>query len=246
MLRLLLVAMVVATLASSLFVVAPYYPTETYAPIVRSADPPSWQPVTPKLVVEAEHSMKVALTFDAASWPALQPAILDALRGAGVRCTMFLTGDFVDMYPEEVVQMAKDGHEIGNHSNTHRDMPSISSPEMVAELDDFDSKVVALTGKSTRPWFRPPSGSYNDRVIEVAAQRGYYTIYWTADSGDWRNDVEAATVKQRLLRYATPGAILVAHLTSPQTAEVLPEVLDVLKGRGVEFSTVSELLGNLD
>lgn len=246
MLRLFLMTVVFAPLASFLSTVAPYCPTETNAPVARITGPPAWQPVTPELVVEAEHSTKVALTFDAASWPALQPAILDTLRGAGVRCTIFLTGDFVAAYPETVVQMVRDGHEIGNHGNTHADMPSLSSEEMVTELEDFDTKVIALTGKSTRPWFRPPSGSYNDRVVEVAAQRGYYTIYWTADSADWKNDVDAATVRQRLIRFATPGSILVAHLTSPQTAEVLPDVLDVLKGRGVEFATISELLGNVE
>jgi peptidoglycan-N-acetylglucosamine deacetylase len=202
-----------------------------------------WQPVAPSLVVQAEHSTRVALTFDAGSYPPFQPAILDELRDAGVRCTMFLVGDFVDEHPDAVVQMVKDGHEIGNHSDTHPDMPSLSSAEMVSELEGMDAKVVALTGKSTRPWFRPPSGSYDDHVVQVAADQGYHTIYWTADSADWQPDADAATVEQRLLRYATPGSILVEHLTSPQSAEVLPEVLRILKARGVEFATISEMLG---
>jgi peptidoglycan/xylan/chitin deacetylase (PgdA/CDA1 family) len=198
------------------------------------------------LIVDAEPSTKVALTFDAGSYPPFQPAILDALREAGVRCTMFLVGDFVELHPDAVVQMVQDGHEIGNHSDTHPDMPSISREEMADELDAMDARVVALIGKGTRPWFRPPSGSYDDAVLEVAAEQGYYTAYWSADSADWRPDVDAATVERRFLRYATPGAILVAHLTSAQTAEVLPEVLRVLKERGVEFGTLSEVLGGLD
>ena len=243
MLRLLLMTAVFAPLASFLSVVAPYYPTETNAPVAGITGPPAWQPVTPKLVVEAEHNTKVALTFDAASWPALQPAILDTLRGAGVRCTIFLTGDFVDAYPETVVQMLRDGHEIGNHSNTHPDMPSISSEEMVTELEDFDTKVIALTGKSTRPWFRPPYGAYDARVLRVAASQGYRAVMWTADSADWRNDIAVSTVAARLLRYAEPGAILVEHLGSPQSAQVLPDVLKALAERGLAMGTLSEVLG---
>ncbi len=206
----------------------------------------SWHPVSPRLIVEAESGTKVALTFDAGSYPPLEPAILDALREAGVRCTMFLVGDFVDLHPDVVLQLVADGHEIANHSDTHADFTTISEEEMVMELDHFEAKVMALTGKGTRPWFRPPSGAYDRRVVEVVADQGFYTVYWTADSADWRPDVDAATVEARLLRYATPGSILVAHLTSPQTAEVLPRVLRTLKDRGVEFGTLSEVLGTLD
>ncbi|HEX2987683.1 MAG TPA: hypothetical protein VHS06_05875 [Chloroflexota bacterium] len=107
-------------------------------------------------------------------------------------------------------------------------------------------KVCALIGKSTCPWFRPPSGAYDDRVVQLAGQQGYYTIYWTADSADWRPGIDAAAVKERLLRYARPGAILVQHLTSVQSAEVLPEVLRTLKERGYELVTVSEFLATAD
>ncbi len=245
MFRPLLLALALSLLAPCAPALA-YYPIDTSWRAARVDQPSLWQPVTPRLVVEAENSRKVALTFDAASYPTLQPAILDALRDAGVRSTIFLTGDFVDAYPDVVVQIARDGHEIANHSDTHADFTTISAPEMVTELEDLDAKIVALTGKSTHPWFRPPSGAYNDLAVEVAAQQGYYTIYWTEDSADWRTDVDAATVEQRFLRYATPGSILVGHLTSPQTAEVLPEVLATLKERGVEFATLSEALGNLE
>lgn len=244
MLRPLLLAIALAILAPASTLA--YYPVGVFAQRVVNADEPSWQPVTPHLIVDAKPSTKLALTFDAGSYPPFQPAILDALREAGVHCTIFLVGDFVDQHPDAVVQMVQDGHEIGNHSDTHPDMPSLSREEMVAELDAMNAKILALTGKSTRPWFRPPSGSYDDTVVEVAAEQGYYTAYWSADSADWRTDVDAATVEERYLKYATPGAILVGHLTSLQTAEVLPEVLRTLKERGVEFATLSEAIGNLD
>ncbi len=203
---------------------------------------PSWQPVEPKAVFQSDHPAKLALTFDGGASSAPTPAILKALKDAGVRATMFMTADFVERNPELVVQMARDGHEFGNHSATHPDMTKVSSAEMVAELDRLERAVMALTGKSTRPWFRPPFGAYNDRVLAVAAEQGYQAIMWTADSADWRAELPAATIEGRLLRYAAPGAILIEHLGSPQSAQVLPEVLSALKERGMTFGTLSEVL----
>jgi peptidoglycan/xylan/chitin deacetylase (PgdA/CDA1 family)/N-acetylmuramoyl-L-alanine amidase len=204
---------------------------------------PSWQPIAPRTVSRCDDPTKVALTYDGGASSVPTPAILNALREAGVHATIFLTADFVDKNPDLVVQMARDGHEFGNHSSTHPDMTTVSSETMVAELDRLEKTVVALTGKSTRPWFRPPFGAYNDRVLQVAADQGYNSVLWTEDSADWRDDVSAATVESRLLRYANPGSILIEHLGSPQSAQVLSDVLKVLQGRGVTFGTLSEVVG---
>lgn len=204
---------------------------------------PSWQPIPPRAISRSDDPARVALTFDGGASSVPTPAILKALRDAGVHATIFLTGDFVEKNQDLVVQMARDGHEFGNHSSTHPDMTTVSSHAMIDELNGLETKVVALTGKSTRPWFRPPFGAYNDRVLQVAADQGYYSVLWTQDSADWRNDIDAATVEARILRYATPGSILIEHLGSPQSAQVLPEVLRVLKDRGVTFGTLSEVLG---
>lgn len=204
-----------------------------------------WQPVAPRAVYQAEHSPRIALTFDGGASSAPTPAILRTLREAGVRATMFMTADFVERNPELVVQMARDGHEFGNHSATHPDMTKLSAQAIVAELDRLEASVQALTGKSTRPWFRPPFGASDDRLVGIVAEQGYYTIMWTADSADWRDDVSSSTVQGRLLAHASPGAILIQHLGSPQSAQVLPEVLRLLKAKGASFGTLSQVLGTL-
>lgn len=202
-----------------------------------------WQPVPPRVLWGAEQGTRLALTFDGGASSAPTPAILAALREAGVRATMFMTAEFVEKNPEFVVQMAKDGHEFGNHSATHPDMTKLSDEEIVSELDRLEAAVVALTGRSTRPWFRPPYGAHDDRVARVVAEQGYNTVMWTADSADWREDVAPSTVAERLLNYAAAGAILIEHLGSPQSAKVLPEVLAQLKERGFSFGTLSEVFG---
>ena len=155
---------------------------------------------------------------------------------------MFMTADFVEKNPELVVQMARDGHEFGNHSATHPDMTGLSTAAIVSELERLETAVHALTGRSTRPWFRPPYGAYDNRLVELAAAQGYYTILWSFDSADWREELPAATIERRMLAYAAPGSIPVQHLGSLQTARVLPEVLRLLKERGLEFGTLSEVV----
>ena len=202
-----------------------------------------WQPVDPKSIYSGEKAERVAFTFDGGASSVPTPAILKALKDAGVRATMFMTADFVERNPDLVVQMARDGHEFGNHTSTHPDMTTISDRAIVAELDKLESAVVALTGKSTRPWFRPPFGAIDDRVLRVVADQGYYSIMWTADSADWRTDIDSATVASRLLRYSEPGAIMIEHLGSPQSAEVLAGVLKALAGRGLSVGSLSEVVG---
>lgn len=222
---------------------SPSLPTprrETYAGYRRLMEP---RAVDPWTVWEARDATKLALTFDGGASAGPTPAILEALREAGVRATMFMTADFVERNPELVVRMAKDGHEFGNHSATHPDMTLLSDEEIADELERLESAVVVLTGRSTRPWFRPPFGASSERLERVVAEQGYYVIMWTADSADWRNDVDASTVRSRLLRYGVPGAIMIQHLGSPQSAEVTASVLAALAQSGIGVTTLSDLLG---
>ena len=235
-------------LANALYdYMSPLFPTppRTAAEGWRSSAP--WQLVSPQLVTRgADRAARVALTFDGGASSAPTPAILDALREAGVHATVFLTADFVERNPELVVQMARDGHEFGNHSSSHPDMTKLSSQAIMAELERLEAAVQALTGKSTRPWFRPPFGAYDDRLVKIAAQQGYYTVLWTADSADWRPELAPSVIQNRLLTYAAPGAILIEHLGSSQSAQVLPEVLRRLKQQGLQFGTLSEVMGHFD
>jgi peptidoglycan/xylan/chitin deacetylase (PgdA/CDA1 family) len=59
----------------------------------------------------------------------------------------------------------------------------------------------------TRPYFRPPFGARNRRVLDVAAASGFRSIYWSIDSGDWLPRATAGAVADKILRYAQPGDI---------------------------------------
>ena len=131
---------------------------------------------------------KVALSFDAAWGNEDTQTILDILKEHNVKATFFMTGGWVESYPEDVKRILADGHDLGNHSENHKNMSQLSNEEKRTELMDVHTKVQELTGYEMF-LFRPPYGDYDNNVIKVAKDCGYYSIQW---------DVETLVIKVKL------------------------------------------------
>jgi peptidoglycan/xylan/chitin deacetylase (PgdA/CDA1 family) len=186
----------------------------------------------------------IALTFDAGTeGGGAAQQVLDILRERGLHVTFFLSGHWVDHNPELAQQIVADGHEVANHSYDHPDLTHLSDDQIVWELDYTDQVVSDYMDTHTRPYFRPPFGARNRRVLDVAAASGFRSIYWSLDSGDWLPRATAGGVADKILRYAQPGDIVVEHVGSDATAGALPTVLDDFAERGLKVGTVSEVLG---
>jgi peptidoglycan/xylan/chitin deacetylase (PgdA/CDA1 family) len=185
----------------------------------------------------------LALTFDAGSVDGPVFSILDTLRSRDVRVTFFLTGQWVQSYPAAAQQVAADGHELANHTYYHPDLTRLSTSQIVWELDYTNGIIEADLGRTSRPWFRPPFGARNQRVLDIARDLGFRSIYWTLDSFDWMNTATPAGVLTRVLGNVGPGDIVVHHVAAYPTAEALPSILDGIHARGLRVVTVSELLG---
>jgi peptidoglycan/xylan/chitin deacetylase (PgdA/CDA1 family) len=186
----------------------------------------------------------VALTFDAgAEAGTAAPQVIQVLRERGIHATFFLSGNWVLKYPLLAGEILADGHEIANHSLTHPELTALSDNQIVFELDYTDQVVSDVLGIHTRPYFRPPFGARNRRVLDVAAASGFRSVYWTLDSGDWLPRATPGAVAEKILRFAEPGDIVVEHVASDATASALPTILDVFEERGWKVGTVSDVLG---
>jgi peptidoglycan-N-acetylglucosamine deacetylase len=186
----------------------------------------------------------VALTFDAgagAGPPARQ--ILDLLRERRLRVTFFLSGHWVVANPDMTREIFEDGHELSNHSYYHADLVNLADNQVVWELDYTDHVVSELVGVHTRPFFRPPFGSRNSRVLNLAAASGFRSVFWTLDSGDWLPRATAGQVADKVLRFSEAGDIVVEHIASQASADALPVIIDGLAERGLRVGTVSEAMG---
>lgn len=137
--------------------------------------------------VETEEK-KVALSFDAAWGNEDTQDILDILAKYNVHVTFFMTGGWVESYPEDVKKIYEAGHDLGNHSENHKNMSQLSDSECQDELMKVHNKVKELTGFDME-LFRPPYGDYDNHVITNAKECGYYTIQWDVDTFDLKRSV---------------------------------------------------------
>ncbi len=185
---------------------------------------------------------QIALTFDAAWGNEDTAKILSILEKNQVPVTFFMTGGWVDAYPDDVKAILAAGHDLGNHSENHKNMSQLSTDEMRSELTAVHDKVKALTGYDMF-LFRPPYGDYSNEVIQTAASLGYYSIQWDVDSLDWK-DYGVASIIDTVTNHAHlgNGSIILCHNGAKYTADALEELIATLRGKGYEFVRVSDLI----
>lgn len=185
---------------------------------------------------------QLALTFDAGSDAGATATILDELKAAGIHCTFFVTGQFASASPELVRRIAVEGHEVGNHSDTHPKFTTLSEAQARNQVELADAKISALTGLSTKPYFRFPFGLKSNELLRLVNSMGYLSVSWTIDDGDWETGITAEKVHDYAVKRAGPGAIILMHCSSKIEAEVLPRTISDIQAKGLHIGTLTECL----
>lgn len=168
------------------------------------------------------------------------PTLLEILRENEIKTTFFLTGFWVEKYPDMAKKIATEGHEIGNHTYSHPHLNSLSEEQIKIELEKVGDMIFQLTGQKPN-LFRPPFGEYSNKVIRVAEKCGYITIQWSIDSLDWK-ELGAEPMVRRVTEQLHPGAIVLFHNNGRYTAEALPEIINFVREQGYQILPISELL----
>jgi peptidoglycan/xylan/chitin deacetylase (PgdA/CDA1 family) len=184
----------------------------------------------------------VALTFDAAYDPAPLKDILAALKEAGAEATFFLTGEFARDFQQWTERIVAEGYPIGNHSYSHPDFTKLSDAAMRKEIDKTGAMLIKLGAADPKPLFRAPYGALSKRVLSVLRSEGYVSVFWTIDTLDWKPERTPAQIKATVLDKLQPGAIILMHVGSKQTAQVLPQLVKEIEARGYGFVNLREAL----
>lgn len=185
---------------------------------------------------------KIALTFDAAWGNEDTKQIMEILKKHDVKVTFFMTGGWVEKYPDDVKMILAEGHDLGNHSQNHKNMSQLSDSEKESELMTVHNKVKELTGYDMF-LFRPPYGDYDSAVVKTAKKCGYYAIQWDVDSLDWKDygvDSIIKTVTQH--KHLGNGSVILCHNGAKYTAQALDTMITTLKDAGYQFVPLSELI----
>jgi len=183
---------------------------------------------------------KVAISFDAAWGSDITPKLLEILKKHNIKTTFFLVEFWMDKYPEMTRRVAKEGHEIGNHSATHPNMGSLSKQEIIKEITVTHNKIKELTGQNAT-LFRPPFGDYSNTLITTCNELGYHVIQWDVDSLDWK-DLSASAIYDRVINQIKPGSIVLFHNNGKHTAEALEPIINEIHKQGYKIVPISELL----
>jgi len=180
-----------------------------------------------------------ALTFDDAPHPLFAPLLLDTLRRGGVKATFFCIGRNAEAYPYFVRDMARAGHEIGNHTYDHVRLPLLTPDEARDELLKANAVLEPLSKQKIR-YFRPPGGEYSLDTLKTTGEAGMVTAFWTDDPGDFANP-GTAVLRERLLAKLRPGGIVLLHDNALETNLILPAFLNEARRSGIELVPMKEL-----
>ncbi len=191
---------------------------------------------------------RVALTFDAGGEDDMFPALLSALAAENVHSTFFLTGNWMHEHPDHVRFLVSSGHELGNHTWSHRDLTQLDDAKIRAELESTGALLAQQAPAAVSHWWRAPYGARDRRVLRIASQLGYISVYWTLDSLDSVEPKKSpAFLYERITHHSDAeldGAIVLMHVGEPATAEALPKILRDLRNRRFEVVTISDLLNS--
>jgi peptidoglycan/xylan/chitin deacetylase (PgdA/CDA1 family) len=226
------------------------------------------RPSVPDLTRGPRDRREVLVSFDAGSSDRGAREILAALRERGLQTTVFLTGEFIRRNPDLARRIAADGHEVGNHTDTHPHLttyandgrqatrPGVDRVFLQAQLAHTALAWQQTTGRTLAPIWRAPFGEHNEEIRRWAAEAGYWHVGWTGgraglDGLDWVSDPRSKAyrssdrVVQSLVERAENGGIILLHLGSDRDDPVAPRIPLLLQGlteRGFRFARASEFL----
>jgi probable sporulation protein (polysaccharide deacetylase family) len=167
------------------------------------------------------------------------PTMLETLKKHKVSATFFLEGRWVKENPDLAKMIVDAGHEIGNHSYSHPNLKTMTTSVIRDQLENTNNVIKATTGHKPT-LFAPPSGSYRQEVVNIAAELNMNTIMWSVDTIDWQKPSTAVLI-ERVMNKIHPGAMILMHPTE-STANSLDSLIEKIKEKQLKIGNVTNLL----
>ncbi|WP_200411157.1 polysaccharide deacetylase family protein [Virgibacillus salexigens] len=167
------------------------------------------------------------------------PEILSVLKDNNVKATFFIEGKWAKNNAELVKMIHEQGHVIGNHAYNHPDMSRMTNQQILDQIVQTNDIIKAIIGKSPK-WFAPPSGSFNEHVVQVSHELNMQTILWTVDTIDWKNPSVSVMIN-RVNTKIHPGATVLMHPTEA-TERGLDSLIKAIKAKELKINTIEKLI----
>jgi len=182
----------------------------------------------------------ISITFDVVWSDEYTKDLLKILERYRLKATFFVTGKWIENYPELTEEILKQGHEIGNHTYAHANLKDLSEEEIKEEIVKVDNLLKEKFDYKAK-LFRPPFGEYNEQVVNTARELGYQTVLWSIETGDWLNP-GVDKIIDKVVKRAHKGGIILMHNCYPQGIKALPAIIHAIKLKELSIIQVSELI----
>jgi peptidoglycan/xylan/chitin deacetylase (PgdA/CDA1 family) len=220
-----------------------------YAPAPFEIRLPPLMPAVPARIVHngPRHARRVALTFDACASrqkSGYDERLVQVLEATRTPATLFLGGKWMTEHPEATRYLAsRDQFELANHSFLHPHLVNLPDDRVRQELWWTQAIMYSLTGRQAQ-LLRAPFAEIDDRVAGLAAQMGLTAVQHDLASGDPDAGATADRLVKTVLQRVRNGSIVVMHMNGRgrHTAEALPVIIDELRRRGFELTSVGALI----
>lgn len=184
--------------------------------------------------VSKQLKKQVVLTFD--DGPSKKtPELLKLLRKYDIKASFFILGTKANLHPEFVLEIAKDNHEIGNHSYSHRDFSKASIDEIIFEITTSQQLIKNIIGYAPL-LFRFPYGAFTNDILPFIDMP---IILWNVDSNDWRN-ISYEEKMANIFNYIPDKAIIIFHDFDNMDLNLIEETIIRLNELDYEFVTCYE------
>ena len=181
----------------------------------------------------------VAITYD--DGPGAETnRLLDKLKAKNAHASFMVIAPSAEQHPELLKRMKAEGHTIGNHTKSHRQLNTLPYDQVSREIDAGNAAIKKATGQSTR-WVRPPYGATNATVDQVTHDKGVSQALWDVDTVDWK-DRNSEHVCSSAVQGARAGSIVLMHDIHPTTVDAADCVIDGLRAKGLEPVSLDRLL----
>ena len=187
----------------------------------------------------------IALTFDDGPKPDYTEQILELLDEEKVKATFFLLGRDIEEFPEQAKKINLSGHEIGNHTYSHRRMLLVTARKVAWEIEKT-AALIKRSGYQKKTVFRPPFGTKFIALPWYLKQKGIVNVTWDIEpetNKDSEGDPDR--IEDYVVKHAKPGSIVLLHVmfdSRKPTMQAVPKIIRRLKNEGYQFLTVSELI----
>ena len=134
--------------------------------------------------------------------------------------------------------------QVANHTYSHADLTTLDAEGVKEELKRNEDEIMSMFGVSSKPYFRPPYGRYNDAVLKAAGEIGFTRpVMWNGTTGD-EAKTSARVIYTRCIRYMLPQQIVLGHLNYETIIPILDKVKGLLDDRGLTAVTIHDYYGD--